>query len=263
VISRLLVCVVAAWLGLHHVHVADARAAKVPVCGSEDAEGNTILGTLALNDNSSTVKSYGMGTGERSLSLLYDVTGCVLPAGTTIEPEQVSILAAKTGADLPSPPAVTVGVGKPTTTAVAVTVKIKLDSIGAGVKGGIARVQVPEILHDSFTPISVSRTDSFLWPVLLGFCGAIAGLIWALGLHFARSVDCRFDSKSQWTLLIVLTFGAGLVAGYGSWDNQEVWTWHDNAWATVATGFAASTTGALAGVSAALRSPTRTAGHGK
>jgi hypothetical protein len=73
---------------------ADALAAKIPICGSEDADGNTILGSLALNDNSSVTKSYGTATGDRRLALLYEVEGCTLPPGTTIAPEQVSILPA-------------------------------------------------------------------------------------------------------------------------------------------------------------------------
>jgi hypothetical protein len=255
VIARVFPRTLVVWLFVSCCLAADASGAKIPVCGSTDGEGNTVLGSLALNDNSSTTKSYGTATGARQLALLYDVTGCTLPSGTTIQPKQVSILPAKTGDDLPGAPAVTVTVDDPPdATALTAAVKLKLDDIDAGAHGGIARIRVPGLLHDSLTPISVSRTDAFMGPVVLGLLGALAGLAWALGLHFADRIQVTFGGR-QWILLALLTIGAGVAAGYGYWDNQDVWTFGDNAWPTVVAGFAASTTGALAGVTAALYSP--------
>jgi hypothetical protein len=59
----------------------------------------------------------------------------------------------------------------------------------------------------------------------------------------------------QAVLAGVLTIGAGLVAGFGYWHNQDVWTLGDNGWETLIAGFTASTAGALAGVTTALISP--------
>jgi len=56
-------------------------------------------------------------------------------------------------------------------------------------------------------------------------------------------------------VISVLAIGAGLAAGYAYWHNQDVWTVGENGWATLVAGFTASTTGALAGVTAALFSP--------
>jgi hypothetical protein len=234
--------------------LAPAAPAKVPVCGTADADGDTVLGTLALNANSSTAKDYGRGGGDHRLALLYDVTGCVLPAGTTIPADQVTILPAKAGDDLPGAPAVAVTVDRPDPTALAATVALKLDDIDPGTRGGIVRIHLPQYLHDSFTPISESRTDTLLWPLLFGLLGALGGLLWGVTIHFAKSVDVSF-SRRQGVLLAVLTIGAGLVAGYGYWHNQDVWTIGENAWATITAGFAASTTGALATVTTAIFSP--------
>jgi hypothetical protein len=233
---------------------AGAGAAKIPECGTKDSDGNTVLGSLALNDNSSTIKTYGTGKGDRRLALLYSVTGCTLPAGTTIAPEQVSLLPARAGDDLPGKPAVAVTVDESGPTSVAADVTLKLDDIDPGTHAGIVRIHLPQFLQDSFTPISESRTDLWVWPVLLGLLGAVAGGLWAVALHLADTVDLSFSLK-QAVLVGVLTIGAGLVAGFGYWHNQDVWTLGDNGWETLIAGFTASTAGALAGVTTALMSP--------
>jgi hypothetical protein len=258
---RFLVCGLVIWLAMVCGDPATAAAAKIPVCGTNDADGNAILGTLALNDNSSTIKAYGTATGDHHLALLFDVTGCTLPSGTTIEQKQVTILPAKAGDDLPGDPTVDVTVDNPPdATAVAATVNLKLDDVAPGTRGGIVRIKMPGIIHDSFTPISVSRTDGLFWPVVLGLLGALAGLVWAIGLHVSDRMQVTFGNK-QWAVLIVLTIGAGAVAGYSYWDNQDVWTAGANGFATLAAGFAASTVGALAGVTAALYSPPNPGKH--
>jgi hypothetical protein len=182
------------------------------------------------------------------------VTGCRLPPKTTITDDQVSILPAKDGADLPGAPMVDVSVAKPDATAVTTKVSLKLDDIEPGTHSGIVRIHVPQYLHDSFTPISASRTAWWLWPLLLGLAGAVAGVLWAIGIHFADSINMRFSPLHR-LVFGVLAIGAGLVAGYAYWDNQDVWTVGDNGWPTLVAGFTASTTGALAGVTAALFSP--------
>ena len=183
-----------------------AVAAKAPECGSRGDDGSPVLGALTLNDNSSAVKSYGPGRGDRHLTLVFDVAGCTLPAGMTIQRDQVSLMAAKTGDDLPA----------------------------------------------------VSRTDSWHWAVVFGFFGALAGFIWAIGLHVADTVPPFRFVWWHWAILTVLVLGAGVVAGYGYWLNQDVWTVHANALATAAAGFTASTTGALLTVTTALVSQPKT-----
>jgi hypothetical protein len=251
---RIAVCAALSYLSAAWLVPAGAGAAKIPECGAKDSDGNTVLGALALDDNSSTIKAYGTGKGDRHLALLYSVSGCTLPAGTTIAPGQVSLLPAKTGDDLPGKPAVAVTVDESGPTDVAANVTLKLDDIDPGTHAGIVRIHLPQLLQDSFTPISESRTEFWLWPVLLGLLGAAAGGLWAVGLHLADTVDLRFSLK-QAVLAGVLTIGAGLVAGFGYWHNQDVWTLGDNGWETLIAGFTASTAGALAGVTTALISP--------
>jgi hypothetical protein len=253
VTRRLLICAVLACVGAA-IATPAAEAVKTPICGAKDADGNAILGSLALNDNSSTIKSYGTGKGDRRLALLFDVTGCTLPAGTKIAPGQVTLLPAKTGDDLAGQPNVAVSVEAPDPTGVAATIGLKLDEIDPGTHAGIVRIHVPQYLHDSFTPISESRTGWWVWPLLLGLAGALAGLVWGVGLHFADTIAVKFSWR-QGVLLGVLALGAGLAAGYGYWHNQEVWTLGENGWPTVVSGFTASTAGALAGVTAALFKP--------
>ena len=106
---RLVVCVALSYLFAAWIAPAGAGAAKSGL-GTTDTDGNKILGSLALNDNSSTTKTYGTGKGDRHLALLYSVSGCTLPAEATIAPEQVSLLPAKTGDDLPGKPTVAVTV---------------------------------------------------------------------------------------------------------------------------------------------------------
>ncbi|MGH3099506.1 MAG: hypothetical protein ACRDPU_00840, partial [Thermoleophilia bacterium] len=233
-----------------------------PCLGSTDRNGDTVLGSLALDDNSATTKTYGTAKGDRQLVLLYSVTGCRLPPKATITDDQVSILPAKDGADLPGAPLVDVSVAKPDAMAVATKVSLKLDDIDPGTHSGIVRIHVPQYLHDSFTPISASRTAWWLWPLLLGLAGALAGVLWAIGIHFADSINMRF-SPLHGLVFGVLAIGAGLVAGYAYWDNQDVWTVGDNGWPTLVAGFTASTTGALAGVTAALFSTNSGGGEAK
>jgi hypothetical protein len=254
VTRRLLACILFSGLLAVWIAPSGASAAKTPVCGSTDSDGNTVLGSLALDDNSSTTKTYGTAKGDRELVLLYSVTGCTLPSDATLTQGQVSILPAKDGADLPGAPMVDISVAKPDATAVSTKVNLKLDDIDAGTHSGIVRIHAPRYLHDSFTPISASRTDRWLWPLLLGLVGAVAGVLWAVGIHFADSIEMKF-SPLQGIVIGVLAIGAGLAAGYAYWDNQDVWTVGDNGWATLVAGFTASTTGALAGVTAALFSP--------
>jgi hypothetical protein len=222
------------------------------VCGSEDADGNTVLGALVLNENSVTDKAYGTKTRKHEIMLVYDVTGCTLRPATRIGAGNVSIMPAKVGNDLPGNPAVTVTAAKTASTAVAATIALDLGDIDPGSHGGTVRIHSPRALRDTFTPITVSRTNGLWWPILFGLAGSVAGLAWALGLHAARHVRLRFEGPLQWSLLFGLALGAGIAAGYGYWDNQEVWTVGDNAWATMTVGFTASTAGALAGVTAAL-----------
>jgi hypothetical protein len=250
-------CLLVAWIA-----PSGASAAKTPVCGSTDRNGDSVVGSLALDDNSSTTKTYGTAKGERQLALVYSVTGCTLPPEASITRDQVSILPAKDGADLPGSPMVEVSVAKPDATAVVTKVSLKLDDIDPGTHGGIVRIHVPQYLHDSFTPISASRTAWWLWPLLLGLAGAVAGVFWAIGIHFADSIKMKF-SLLHCIVIGVLAIGAGLVAGYAYWDNQDVWTVGDNGWATLVAGFTASTTGALAGVTAALFSPNSGGGEPK
>ena len=72
---RLVVCVALSCLFAAWIAPAGAGAAKIPACGATDSDGNKILGSLALNDNSSTTKTYGTGKGDRHLALLYSVIG--------------------------------------------------------------------------------------------------------------------------------------------------------------------------------------------
>lgn len=250
----LLACALSLGLLVASIAPSSASAAKTPVCGSTDPNGDRVLGSLALDDNSSTTKTYGTAKGDRQLALLYSVTGCTLPPDATITQDEVSILPAKDGADLPGAPTVEVSVADPDTTAVATTVSLKLDDIDPGTHSGVVRIHVPQYLHDSFTPISASRTAWWFWPLLLGLAGAVAGVLWAIGIHLADSIEMKF-SRLQAVVIGVLAIGAGLAAGYAYWDNQDVWTAGDNGWATLVAGFTASTTGALAGVTAALFSP--------
>jgi hypothetical protein len=251
----LLSCVLAAWIA-----PSGAGAAKTPVCGSTDSDGNTVLGSLALDDNSSTTKTYGTAKGDRQLALLYSVTGCTLPSEAAITPDQVSILPAKAGDDLPGAPTVAVSGAKADRTAVWANVGLKLDDIDPGTHSGVVRIHAPRFLHDSYTPISESRTDWLLWPLLLGLAGALAGVLWAVAIHVEKKIEMQFTIR-QGVVIGVLAIGAGLAAGYAYWDNQDVWTLGDNAWATLVAGFTASTTGALAGVTAALFSQKTEAAH--
>jgi hypothetical protein len=251
VTRRLLACALPVCLIVAWIVPSGASAAKTPVCGSTDRNGERVLGSLVLDDNSSTTKSYGTAKGVRQLALVYSVTGCTLPPNARITDDQVSILPAKDGTDLPGAPMVEVNVAKPDATGLAARVSLKLDDIEPGTHGGIVRIHVPEYMHDSYTPISASRTAWWLWPLLLGLAGAAAGVLWAVGIHFAESIGMKFSLR-QGIVIGVLAIGAGLAAGYAYWDNQDVWTVGDNGWATMVAGFTASTTGALAGVTAAL-----------
>ena len=74
------------------------------------------------------------------------------------------------------------------------------------------------------------------WPLLLGLAGAWRGCSGPSASTSLNSIKMRF-SPLHGLVLGVLAIGAGLVAGYAYWDNQDVWTVGDNGWSTLVAGF--------------------------
>jgi hypothetical protein len=68
-IRCILACAVSLCLLVAWIAPSGASAAKTPVCGSTDRNGDIVLGSLALDDNSSTTKTYGTANGDRQLAL--------------------------------------------------------------------------------------------------------------------------------------------------------------------------------------------------
>jgi hypothetical protein len=235
--------------------LATATAHAAATCGARDARGNVTLGSLTLDDNSSVSKNYRSAKGKHDLVLIYEVQGCLLPrtaTTATVVARGLSLLPAKAGADLPKE-AVSYAVASVDPSEVEVRVTADLDQMPTGTSGGFVRIRVPAYLADSQTPVAVSRTSNLVWPLVLGFLGGLGGLLWAIGLHVTNATTFRFaGGKSELAVVCALAVAAGLVAGYGYWHNQDVWTRDANAFATLAAAFTASTTGALAGVTATL-----------
>jgi hypothetical protein len=119
-----------------------------------------------------------------------------------------------------------------------------------GTYGGLIDARA-RYLASNRTPITVSRTDEWWIPAVIGGVSGLAGLLWfALLKVLARN---KLQIRWLWIMpLAVLAIGLGAVAAVNLYWDQEVWSVDENAWATARAAFACASTGALASVLATI-----------
>lgn len=224
-----------------------SAAVSTPVCGARDpSTKERVRGTLVLKDAESTVtKNYRAETGDRSLTLVYGVEGCTI--NSSVRAPAVSVKGSNAaGKDFPKG---SVDASTPTLDdprEIIIDLTAHLDKLHPASYSGLVEVRAPSYLSTTRSLITVSRSSSFVWALLLSGIAAIFGIAWASFQTKPASVPNL--GRAHFLILIGAGLVAGVGAGWGSWLAQEVWTVDDNWWTALVAGFTAATTGALFGV---------------
>ena len=223
-----------------------AQAATAPICGKPDPKtGKVAKGAPTLNEqNAVTEQVFKRDAGHKTIFLSFNVAGCELAADAP--PPAVEINPSKGADELPSEAVKVKGVTPDGTT---LDVKLDVDSekFQAGSYGGLVVLRAP-YMATSRTPVTVSRSDNRVWlPALLGAIAALGGL---LLFNFARKISDHKLKVGRLALAGVAAIGAiaGAVAVLVNYYNQDVWTFGENWWSAIVTGFTGATTGVMAGL---------------
>jgi hypothetical protein len=234
------------------IAAASSSAATLPGCGSRNADGDVAQATLTLNKESTTTVAFKRSTGEHDMLLIFDVTGCRLPDARPEDKPVPSIdVLPKSGeGELPSN-AIELIRSRVSDQQLSVRLRTATKTFDPGTYGALVEIDTPK-LTVSRTPVAVSRSESS-GKKPIGY-GAVAGLIGILFFLILKAITRAKLTVSWWWLLLVIPLGAvvGGYAGYVLWQDQDVWTSDANRSATLKAGFAAGTTGVMAGILAAL-----------
>jgi hypothetical protein len=225
---------------------AAAPAATAPTCGQADPKtGKVAKGAPTLNEqNAVTEQVFKRDAGRKTIFLSFNVAGCELAADAP--PPAVEINPRKGADELPAE-AITLKGATPDGTTLDVRMDVNSEKFDAGSYGGLIVLRAP-YMATSRTPVTVSRSDNRVWlPALIGALAAFGGL--AL-FNFARRIGGAKPKVGRLALAGVVAIGAvaGAVAVLVNYYNQDVWTFGENWWSAVVTGFTGATTGVMAGL---------------
>jgi hypothetical protein len=193
-------------------------------------------------------------TGTRHMTLVYTVSGCQL-ADTAPKPKTpLPIYPPETGDEIPAgaiklarAPNVE-NEGK----RYLVLLMVASDSITPGSYSGLVEVVSP-VLNPVRTPVTISRSESRLWvPLLWGLLGAAGGFGLFASLRFFKGNNLRVNGLLLGVAAAISLIVGAIAAVTTSYLNQDVWTSSANAWAAVAIGFTASTSGVMSALLAAV-----------
>jgi hypothetical protein len=249
--TRLSVLVI---LGIAVGFGAAPTEATAVVCGDRDpATKQVVNGVLTLNINSVTTKAFKRSTGTKRLYLDYRVDGCDI--GLKAEAPQVLAHAAAGGDDMPKGSWVA-RVSRMEPHRVALDLDVDLDALGAGSFASLMEVGA-NYLETVQTPISASHSSGPFPPLGLAIVGALVGVFFTVRLG-RRTKRVVLTVKHE-LMLLAIGLGAGLLAGFGTWFNQDVWVFlSSNSLATLLAGYVTATTGnalALARVLSGIEEP--------
>ena len=220
--------------------------AATPTCGKADSKtGAVAKGMPSLNEqNAVTDQTFKRDSGHKTIFLSFNLAGCELASDAP--PPAVEINPSKGADELPAD-AVTLKGATPDGNTLDVKLDVDSDKFDAGSYGGLIVLRAPYIAT-SRTPVTVSRSDNRAWlPALIGALAALGGLFL---FNFARKLGKAKLKVSRLALAGVAAIGAvaGAVAVLENYYNQDVWTFGENWWSAVVTGFTGATTGVMAGL---------------
>lgn len=236
-----------------------SEPAYAATCGETDPTTNKrVKGTLTLDSKSVTNLSFKRSTEPAQLSLIFAVSGCEIEKGNVARP-RIAVLPAADRKQFPPG-------GRPTLnnaetldgSDLIVLLDVDPKLFDAGTYGGHVNV-IGSYLTANSTPVTASRSEDDFWkPIAIGLVCALVGFVWFAALKLLS----RAKLEVRWPWLIpvaVLAVGAGAVAAFISYWDQEVWTFETNAKATATTAFFGASTGAAAGLLATVwRAPAAT-----
>jgi hypothetical protein len=190
-------------------------------------------------------------TDAKDLSLIFTVSDCQLPAGA-ITYRNVDVLPPPDNSDEIEKSFMS----KPTVRIRGRELKIRTTvfptSFDPGTYAALWELSAPRYITTSRTPIALSRSENdWYTPFLLGALAGFASFLWWGLLKKAANKALRLDRS--WALLVavaaIVVGGVNAVLGY---LDQDVWTFDDNAKATLVAGFTGGSTGAMAGLLGAV-----------
>lgn len=225
--------------------VLSAEPAQAVVCGDKSARtGKRAVGALTLRVNESRpTYAFGRETATERLALLFSVTGCTLPRRAKV---RLAFLPVK-GADhwlrrRFAARHITTTRSSPHNLDVIIPVLPK--TFKPGSYGTLVQVTA-RYLAISRTPVGVTRSEHRVAiPVLIGATGALIGLGLSLLTKAAGGSEVR---TRGWRLPVValVAIGAGAIAGFAVYDDQEIWRMSENWLLTGAAGLTSATTGTV------------------
>jgi hypothetical protein len=222
-----------------------AKAQTATRCGSVDPKTKTAAqGTLKLDDASRTSVAYKRSTAPRTLLLMFTVEGCTLGPQQRPTPRVEILPSNGPGGEIPAKALEPIR-WRRNGDELTVRLEIDTDELGPGSYDGAVQL-TSGYLEPSRTPVAISRSENRVaLPVTLGAAGGVVGIVWAFLL--AEASERIHAVRREWLLALVgAALGFGAAAGLGTWQDQDVWVFGENGWATFIAGIAGSTTGALA-----------------
>jgi hypothetical protein len=238
-------------------------SASAVLCGTKDPKTrHTAIGRLALSPASRTDLIYKRSTKPRAILLVFDVTGCSLDRYRSTPPPRIAVTASNgPNQDLPEESMQKSSMSFIDPQQVEYRFDVATSKLPPGSYNGAIEIRA-DYLSTTRTPVGVSRSEPrFLIPVGFGVLGGFAGIVWYLTISAFSSALPTDSRKARWVVGVVGVVAGG-VAGLGFWNNQDVWTIADNAWATVIAGFTGATTGAVAALATHLVKPVPDPGGG-
>ena len=227
-------------LVLAALHVLSSPVSAAECGGADPRNADAMKGTLALDDEASTVRrDFHREDDEQTLQLVFDVANCELR-----DPPRVSAGPLE-DADKQIPKET---LARPTVQALGDEVKIvydvRPDTFDPGTYGSLIEVSGPGIAT-ARTPVTLSRSEpSILVPSLIGIlAGALGFSVFYWTKRFAN-----YKVTVRWPMLavaVVFACGAGALAAIFNWLDQDVWVLHENWVVTGTTAFTQATAGVV------------------
>jgi len=236
---------------------AKRKAAPKKAASESNTCSKTAKATLALDGKADELvvdAPFKRQTGTRKMTLVFDVSGCTLADTAPRPTEPLPIYAPKTGDQLPDDaikleraPSIE-NKGK----RYLVPLTVDSSSITPGSYGGLVEIVSP-VLSAVRIPVTVSRSEDHWWvPFLWGALGAVGGFGLFAALRFFKGNNLRVSVLLLAVAAVISVIVGAIAALTTSYLNQDVWTSSSNAWAAVAIGFAASTSGVMTALLAAV-----------